>query len=209
MKRPAFAKTAAPIIISLFLLTPALLVSAPAYATNSSPKLVVNVTAKVTGDADSGGCSYWAVDHYNKQIQIWQLSDGNFLVKESYKGFWQTTTGAVSPGADCTKDLPVEGMTASGTFSGTLSFVATGTFSPTEQTNGFIGSFDFGTTASDLLGTYSTQTVNPTYTDMLTFYFPSGFSYVPNTPSPFTFTYHYQGQTWVDASSGLTGNIVT
>lgn len=209
MKNLGFSKTTATIVASLLFLAPAFLVAAPAYAANSSPKLLVNVTAKVTGDADSGGCSYWAVDHYNKQIQIWQLPNGNFLVNESYHGFWETTAGAVSPGADCSTTLPVEGATASGTFEGTLSFTATGLFSATLKTKGFIGSFDFGTTLSDLHGTYSTQTVNPTYKDMLTFYFPGGFGYAPNTPTPFTFTYHYEGQTWVDAASGLTGNIVT
>jgi hypothetical protein len=209
MKGFESAKTAATIATALLLIAPALILAPPAHAANPSPRLVVNVTAKVTGDADSGACSYWAVDHYNKQIQIWQLPDGNFLVIESYEGFWETAAGAVSPGASCSTDLPTEGATASGTFSGTLSFTLAGTFSPTADTNGFIGTFDFGTTLSDVQGTYSTQTVDPAYTDMLSFYFPAGFSQVSGAPSPFAFTYHYQGQTWVDASTGLSGNIVT
>jgi hypothetical protein len=191
-------------VISLFALS-----LVPVVTAQGQPKLVVNVTAKVVNDEDSGLCGYWALDHYNKQIQIWQLSSDTFLVKESYEGFWQTFAGAISPGADCTTDTPTEGTTAFGTFQGNLSFTVTGTFSPSKRTDGFIGAFDFGGTQADiLLGTYSKQAGIPKFTDMVAFYIP-GYTVVSSAPQPFSFVYHYQGQTWIDSSSGISGNIVT
>jgi len=185
------------------------LVIMPIVSAQSQPVQVVNVTAKVMNDADSGACSYWARDNFNKLIKIWRLSDGIFLVNESFSGFFETPAGAVSPNANCSTLQPTEGTTT-GTFHGTESFVISGAFAPTgvQPTNGFIGMYDFGTTLLELQGTYATQTVNPTYTNMLLFYFPGGFSYVPNTPTPFDFVYHYRSQTWIDSSAGLFGNIV-
>jgi|SRR5579875_219664 hypothetical protein len=182
----------------------------PIVAVHAQSQLVVNVTAKVVNDEDSGLCGYWALDHYNKQIQIWQLSSNTFLINESYEGFWQTFAGAVSPGADCTTNTPVEGTDASGTFQGYLSFTVTGTFSPgSYKTHGFIGTFDYGGSESDILkGTYANQVGIPNYVDALAFYIP-GYTVVTSAPSPFNFVYHYQGQTWIDSSSGISGIIVT
>jgi len=184
----------------------------------SSPVQVVNVTAHVVNDEDSGQCGYWALDHYNKQISISLVSGNIYLVNESFEGFWQTFAGALSPGsANCA--TPLEGTTASGTFQGSESFYVSGTLSPTAPTHGFIScnsssncqgsAFNFGGSASDILKlTYGSQTGDLTYTDMLSFYIP-GYAVLYSYPSPFYFAYHYQGQSWIDASSGITGNIVT
>ena len=181
----------------------------PAAAAQSQPVQIVNVIAHVVNDADSGACSYWALDNYSKLIKVWQLADGNFQVNESFSGFFETPAGAVSPNANCVTLQPAEGFNAVGTFHGAVSFVISGAFAPTgaEPTRGFVGSYDYGTTLLDLQGTYATQSVVPTYTNMLLFYFPGGVSYVSGTPSPFDFVYRYQSQTWVDSSSGLFGNI--
>jgi hypothetical protein len=183
----------------------------PAVFAQSSPVQVVNVTSHVVNDEDSGVCGYWALDHYNKQIAIYTTStSGVYFVNETYEGFWQTFTGALSPNADCSTLTPLEGTTASGTFEGYAAFYVSGTLSPTMKTGGFIGTFNFGGSQSDVLNlVYSAQKGDTSYTDMLSFYFPGGYTFPSGYPSPFYFAYHYQGQTWIDASSGITGNIVT
>lgn len=197
-------KTLLGVTAALFLV---LLTATPLVARAQSPTLVVNVTAKVTGDADSGYCGYWAVDSYKKHIQIWALPNGDYQVSESFVGTSTTTAGVPSPDV-CTV---LESTTATASLQGTESFVISGTFAPSAtSTHGFIGSFDYGTVPGDL-GPYGSHSVNPTYVDMLTFYFPSGFSYPAGYPSPFSFVYHYQSQTWTDESNvpqAMAGNIV-
>src|SRR3989344_8667242 len=75
--------------------------------------LVLNIKHKVTNDEDSGNVGYWALDNYNKQVQVWQVSDGTFYAVARYAGDWQTFAGAKSPGAGT-----VQGNDASGTFQG-------------------------------------------------------------------------------------------
>ena len=40
--------------------------------------LVLDITHKVTNDEDSGNVGYWALDNYNKHVQVWQAPDGTF-----------------------------------------------------------------------------------------------------------------------------------
>ena len=64
-------------------------------------------------DEDSGNVGYWALDSYNKQIQVWDMHDGTFYAAVQYEGKWNTFATALSPGAGVaqTKD-------AFGTFQG-------------------------------------------------------------------------------------------
>jgi hypothetical protein len=212
MKTTDVSKIVVVLIATLFLLSSLAVSGVVVSAASSQPQQIVNVTAHVINDEDSGACGYWAIDNYNKLVSI--TSEGNdiYLVNESYHGFSSTYAGAVSPGSSsCSSDQTTnEGMNASLTFQGTLSFYIRGTFAPTPQTYGFIGTFNFEGTVSDiLLGTYSNGQTGPTsVTDMVGLYFP-GYTVVNSMPSPFYFIYHYQGQTWIDSASGLFGNIVT
>ena len=76
-------------------------------------KLVLDITYKVTNDEDSGNVGYWALESYNKHIQVWQTPDGTFYAVARYTGKWQTFAGALSPGSGL-----AESSDASGTLEG-------------------------------------------------------------------------------------------
>ena len=61
--------------------------------------LCLNITYKITNDEDSGNVGYWALDNYNKSVQVWQVPDGSFYAIAKYEGKWNTFAGALSPGA--------------------------------------------------------------------------------------------------------------
>lgn len=163
-------------------------------------KLVINITYKVTNDEDSGNVGYWALDNYNKQVQVWQVPDGSFYAVARYDGKWQTFAGALSPGAGVK-----EGSDAKGTFQG--GYTATFTATSCTPTTGNIGSYDFGGTKADiLLGTYGAGQTGST---------PS-FSYLSYctgvagfTQPHWGWTYHYRSQDWNNYDYGTTGDIVT
>jgi hypothetical protein len=166
-------------------------------------KLILNIALKVTNDEDSGNVGYWALDDYNKKVQVWQVSDGSFYSVVRYEGKWQTFATALSPGAGLS-----QANDASGTFEGGYIATFTGTFAPGNQkTNGFIGSFDFGGSKADiLLGTYGAgQTgITPTFS-----YLTAYFSGVSNFAQPnWGWTYQYRGQVWYNYASGTSGDIV-
>jgi hypothetical protein len=165
--------------------------------------LVLNITHKVINDEDSGNVGYWALDNYNKHVQVWQTPDGTFYVVARYTGNWKTFAGALSPG-----DGVLQSKDASGTFEGGYTATFTGTFDPgTNKTNGNIGTFDYaGTEADVLLGTYGNGQTGPTTpVSFLDVYFTgvSDFTYVN-----WGWTYHYRRQTWNNFSYGTTGDIV-
>lgn len=162
--------------------------------------LVLDITHKVTNDEDSGIVGYWALDNYNKQVQVWQAPDGTFYAVASYTGKWQTFAGALSPGAGI-----VQSHDASGTFEGGY----TAKFSATSVTPAFgnIETFDYGGTKADvLLGTYGAGQTGPiTPFSYLNKYFTgvSGFAYLN-----WGWMYHYRSQTWNNYDYGNTGDIV-
>ncbi len=169
--------------------------------------LVLNIVYTVTNDEDSGMLGYWALDNYNKRVQVWQdpTNPHLFYVVARYTGNWNTFAGALSPETGATQS-----QDASGTFQGGYvgTFTATGMVSsPAYHTFGNIGTFDFGGTKADvLLGTYGAGQTGPTAGfDWTSTYFAgvSGF-----TQSQWGWTYHYRGQTWNNYYSGNTGDIV-
>lgn len=205
------------VTIVVLLVTPLLII--PVHA--QSVTQLVDAKAKVTSDEDSGFCGYWALDHYNKQINITTTdTSGTYFVNETYEGFWQTFQGALSPNGDCNAQTPREGATASGTFEGYVAFFVSGTFSPSKPTGGNLGTYNFGGTSSDVLNlVYAHQTGDATPVEMLNFYFAAGWTTscagtAPLTSAsgcPFSFTYHFHGQAWVDAynvPASSSGNIV-
>ena len=167
-------------------------------------KLILNINYKVTNDEDSGNVGYWALDGYNKQVQVWQdpTNPNLFYVVARYTGNWNTFAGASSPG----NGTP-ESKDAAGTFQGGYVATFSGTFNPTLKTKGNIGSFDFGGTKADIiLGTYgSGQTGSTVPFSYISAYFTgvTNFNYID-----WGWTYHYKGQTWNNYSSGTTGDIV-
>lgn len=197
-----------------------LLVSLPASAKPSHPawgsfvnaggvpagsSLIMNVNYKVVNDEDSGSVGYWALDSYNKSLQVWQGPDKvTFYVVGRYTGSWQTFAGALSPGFGT-----VEPGDFSGQFEGgyVATFTFTGVFNPGNfKANGNIGSYDFqGTKADVLRGTYGAgQTGSPAPVSVLGIYFPGyvNFNYIN-----WGWTYHYKNQSWNNFDSGTTGDI--
>ena len=169
-------------------------------------KLVLNITYKVTNDEDSGNIGYWALDNYNKHLQVWQEPDGTtFYVVARYDGQWQTFAGALSPGAGVAQNSDGQG-TFEGGYIATFNF--TGTFNPSLlKISGNTVALDFGGTKADiLLGTYGAgQTGDISSTDVLSEYFPGYTGFIQ--PS-WGWTYHYKSQTWNNFSYGTTGDIV-
>jgi hypothetical protein len=193
------------------LLTAVAAVAAPSHPTFGSfvnagdvpagSALVLNITMNVVNDEDSGNVGYWALDSYNKHVQVWQVPDGTFYAVVRYIGKWTTFAGARSPGAGIT-----EGADASGTMEGgyAATFNATG-FTPA---SGNIGTINFGGTKADvLLGTYGAgQTGDSSITSWLDTYFTgvgSSFNYVA-----WGWTYKYKNKTWNNFDYGTTGDVV-
>jgi hypothetical protein len=189
---PAFAAVSVPSSGSL--------VNAAGIPTGS--KLVINITYKVTNDEDSGNVGYWALDNYNKLLQVWSVPDGSFYAVAKYNGKWHTFEGALSPGAGV-----VEGNDATGTFHG--GYRATFQATSCSRTFGNVGSYDFGGTKADiLLGTYGAgQTGSTTPFNALSTYCPgydgATFNYIN-----WGWSYRYRSQAWFNFMSGTTGDIV-
>jgi hypothetical protein len=127
---------------------------------------VLNITFTVTNDADSGlGGDWWALDNYQKLVQVWQGSDGSYCAVVHYAGQFTTLAGQESPGTTVSS--------LAGGFTGTMAGGYTATFggytlnpNPGYPTSGYIGSFDLqggvkGNGASfDWVSTYFEATGN-------------------------------------------------
>ena len=143
---------AASAALAAALLVPALVAAAPPVlgqnwgkSVNASAcsggTLVLNITYGVTNDADSGYGGYWALDNYQKLVQVWQESDGSFCVVAHYAGTFTTLAGATDPDGSGTLTGGFTGTFAGGywsPFSGTLNP------NPAYPTTGYIGTFDLG-----------------------------------------------------------------
>jgi hypothetical protein len=191
------------LFIALVLLATMVIPSGAVFAADpqAKGKLVLNITYKVTNDEDSGNAGYWALDNYNRHIQVWQLPDGSFYGKGDYEGKWQTFAGARSPGAGL-----VQGNDAAGVMNGGW----VGTFRVDSFTSCFgnIGTFDFGGTKADvMLGTYGNGQTGPTTpASILNTYFPgydATFTYIS-----WGWTYKYKNQTWINSDVITKGDIV-
>ncbi len=172
-------------------------------------RLVLNVTYKVVNDEDSGNVGYWALSHYNKQLQVWQAPDAEtFYVVGRYTGTWQTFAGALSPGSGAEQTGDASGNFAGGYFA---TFKFSGIFNPgAYKTYGNIGAYDFeGTKVDVLLGTYGAGQLGPAApVSVLGLYFPGygAFNYIN-----WGWTYRYRGQVWANydaANTGTTGDII-
>jgi hypothetical protein len=155
---------------------------------------IIDVTQTVLNDADSGfGGNAWAFDNYTRHIKVFQLSDGVFCATTHYEGSFTTNAGT-SPSGSSTVTAGITGTILGGyratSFSGTL--LASSAY----PSHGNIGSFDY---MCDL------AFICPGYVDWLTLYFSStsGFNL-----DWWGWIYHAGGNgTWVNASSGSTGDI--
>jgi len=170
-------------------------------------RLVLNIVHKVTNDEDSGNLGYWALDNYNRHIQVWQdpTEPTMFYAVARYDGKWKTFAGALSPGAGVEQSKD-----AFGTFHGgyLATFTATGIVTePDYKQFGNIETFDYGGTKEDvLLGTYGNgQTgVTPPFNWLSTYF--EGVSEF--TQPRWGWTYQYRSQTWNNFDYATTGDIL-
>lgn len=102
---------------------------------------VLDITYGVTNDSDSGlAGDWWALDNYQKLVQVWQESDDTYCAVVHYAGQFTTLAGQASPGMTV-PSLP-------GGFTGTMAGGYTATFpyamnpNPAYPTSGYIGSFN-------------------------------------------------------------------
>lgn len=177
-------------------------------AVPNGANLVLNITYKVVNDEDSGFVGYWALDSYNKHVQVWQdpIDKTLFYAVVRYAGQWTTYAGALSPGFGV-----LQTSDGSGTFEG--GYVATFNATAFTPASGKIASVDLGGTVEDILdGTYGDQTGNPPGSfDWLSTYFTEVSPSTFNEPQ-WGWTYHYKGQTWNNyyyGSQATDGDIVT
>jgi hypothetical protein len=103
---------------------------------------LVNVNFTVVNDSDSGFAgNEWANDTIDRQLQVWQLSDGTFCAQVADHGKFVTLAGA-SPSGASTVDAGVKGDLQGGY----VTTFFTGTFAPTLPTHGNLGTFDLACT---------------------------------------------------------------
>jgi hypothetical protein len=168
---------------------------------------VLSITYQVNNDEDTGLFGYWALDSYLKSVDVYQTPGGSFYAAVFYSGTFTTFAGALSPEAGAVQAYGGTGSIVGGyilTFTGTLNP------NPAYARSGFIGTFDFGGTKSDiLLGTYALQSGDSNVFSYLSTYFSS---YNIISQSPWGWLYSFTGirpSTWCNSESGNYGDIIT
>jgi len=157
---------------------------------------IVNVTQKITNDADSGQAgNYWGLDTFNRTIQLWKTPvTGTYCATVKYEGSFAGVAGQVSPG-----NTGVLNGKEKGPIQGGYSAIITGNLLPTPawKTNGSVGSTDYQCdTAGNCPGAIN-------WVDQ---YFSSGS----------TFNYEWwgwiyrsgAGNTWVNSTDRNSGDII-
>ena len=121
--------------------------------------------------------------------------------RATYSGVFQTFKGALSPENEVTEKTDATGILIGGC-------VATFTATSFITACGYIGIYNYGGTKADILkGTYGNGQVGDTNVfNYLSKYFPgyTDFNYIN-----WGWMYYYGTQTWVNAMSGSSGDIVT
>ncbi len=158
---------------------------------------VINVTQKITNDADSGQAgNYWAFDTITRQIKVYKQTDATFCAIVDYQGRFDSQAGQTSPGATGT----LTGV-EDGTFKGGYRATITGTLkaNPSWQTKGSVGTTNY---QCDLSGNC------PGAVSWVNVYFTNG----PSDPGFdyqwWGWQYQYQNHTWINSSDGNSGDII-
>lgn len=172
--------------------------------------LIVDITYRATNDEDSGFVGYWALDNYEKRVQVWRdpVNQNLYYALARYDGKWTTFAGALSPEHGVTEPAGGSGALHGGYFA---------TFNATGFTSAFgnIGTFDLGGTQGDILkGAYGSGQVgnSPAAFNWLSTYFANVSNFgagPPPTGELWGWTYRYEDQTWNNFYSGSSGDIVT
>lgn len=102
--------------------------------------LVVDVTYKLINDPDSSITGHdWAIDSFNKHVQVWQTGTDSFCAVVHYEGKFTTVSGNSPQNTDPNISAGITGNSEGGyraTFTGTLNS------SPAEPAFGNMGTVD-------------------------------------------------------------------
>lgn len=169
---------------------------------------VLNITLHYTNTEIAGRYGYWALANYTRNIRALSMGGNTYLLFVQLNGTWSTFAGAVSP-----NNLTKEPINGSGPFSINYTAVQAGILNSSAQAYGYIGSFDMGGSASDILkGYYRNQTgSNPNAFSWTARYF--NFNGNLNATG-YTAVFRYGNQTYEISLANMTsgsvkGNIVT
>lgn len=109
--------------------------------------LVVDITYKLINDPDSSVTGHnWAIDSFNKHIQVWQTGTNSFCAVVHYEGSFTTVAGNSPQNTSSNISAGITGTSEGGyraLFNGTLNP------SPTEPTTGNLGTMDVNTSSFD------------------------------------------------------------
>lgn len=156
-------------------------------------KLAINVVQKVAGDVDSGTKgNYWAQDRYTRTIKAWRVGADQWCVIVRYVGTFTTLAGA-SPGG--TAEVPA-GLT--GHFTGGYRTQFHATLDPKRKLRGSIGTIDYRCSDAGAC---------PGAVYWADWYF-TGIPAGDDDLDFWSWTYSFKGQTWTNASTGQSGDIV-
>ena len=157
---------------------------------------IINVTQKVSNDADSGiAGNYWAFDSYKRDIKVWKTNTpGVFCAIVKYHGEFKAVAGQKSPG-----NTGILTGKEHGSMEGGYRAVITGSLleNPTWRKKGSVGKFDY---KCDINGNCPGR-VN--WSDQ---YFTAGYTF----EQPWWGWIYRAGRngTWVNAVSGNLGDIL-
>jgi|SRR3989344_2817137 len=163
---------------------------------NAEGAPVVNVVQKIVNDADSGEAgNYWALDSFNRTIQVWKTGEDSYCAMVRYEGRFAGIAGQQSPG----DTGPLTGNETGVVTGGYKALIENATLmdSPVWPTKGNVGSFDYQCDASGNC---------PGAVNWLDQYFNPGYTF----DQPW-WGWIYRaggGRVWVNATSGNKGDII-
>lgn len=97
--------------------------------------MLINVTEKVTNDADSGQAgNYWGLDAFTRTIRVWNLGSDSYCAVVNYTGTFAAQAGQKSPGTTTTTGGILTGDEI-GTIKGGYVAQITGPLDVTDPTN--------------------------------------------------------------------------
>ncbi len=168
--------------------------------------MVANMTFGVCNDEASGNGGYWAIGNYTKNVQLRYLGSNTYLGKVTLNGTWHTIHGARSPG-----NATIEPANGSGTFYGVWYAQIPGKLNTSLTSNGFIGSFNFNGTYSDLLKPNGNQTGPSNVYNWLYYRLDASVAYIHliNDTTHFTYMNQTYTSTLVNNTFVSKGDIVT
>ncbi|MHB1830147.1 MAG: hypothetical protein ACYCO0_02025 [Candidatus Micrarchaeaceae archaeon] len=168
----------------------------------------LNITLHYTGTEIGGKYGYWALANYTRTIHASSMGNNTYLLSVQLNGTWRTFAGAISP-----NNLTKEPINGSGPFIINYTAIQKGVLNTSAQAYGYIGSFNMGGTAGDVLkGYYRNQTGSSLNAFSWTARY---FNFTGNlNATDYTAVFRYGNQTYEISLANITsgtvkGNIVT